>query len=541
MAVFGCDIGNGYACVSLVDDTQGKPRRAFPPEVARAGLPTTSYVDHQGKVLVDETDVQQGEKTDPGRVVRTIKRHLDEPAIQLMSPDGKHVEDTIKPADVYSQIAAFALDTAFKESRDSRQVIAHDLVLTYPAHFATAPILIDRMSESIEILAAPDGLPYKVVGRIPEPAAVALDFLAFMRHEVRENLRLDARNLTVVVYDLGHGTFDTSLVTAKGTVEESGEEPWVLHDHAGIKDLGGVDFDERIVRILEDKADLVALNQRSSVLTRQSIHHEAVRCKHTLTNMSACNVTFGLDDGTPVSCTISREEFEDASSDLIEETWDCVERMFATADAKGLKVTHLVLSGGSSQMPMVHRMLEEAYGERLEVVSHRPSEAVSFGAARYGAQVESREPVSHAASKKPAGVETTPKRPSVRRKPKLVGELKQLAHRDVGVLIPDTSGKRSLMVLVPQNSELPYKSEALSIEASGVEILVTVGQSRNRRAEGTIHQSERIYDYIELGRVRSDGFSPGTNYELKLELSDNGSFSCTITDRDGTTTKLDWA
>jgi molecular chaperone DnaK (HSP70) len=103
--------------------------------------------------------------------------------------------------------------------------------------------------EQIEI----DGQKIHVAGRLPEPAAVAIDYLHYIQHIVPEEQRIKADQFTVLVNDLGYGTFDTAVVTAS-----SKDQPYVLHAKDGLPEVGGKNFDEVIsgYRTLTGKAAL---------------------------------------------------------------------------------------------------------------------------------------------------------------------------------------------------------------------------------------------------------------------------------------------
>ena len=528
MAVFGCDIGNCNAYVSVLERDGSRPECAFPPEVPRAGMPTAAYVMPDGTVSVDDVVVNQERSLNPGRVVSAIKRLLDQATLKLEPASGSDASvDTVKPQEVYAAIAQRALDLAFNEMSERGRGTIHDVVLTYPAILARAPRLIDVMSEAVGGLVAPDGAPYKVVGRIPEPAAVALDFLAFMRREIEEPQRIDHRDVTVIVYDLGHGTFDTALVTARA-VEGNTEKPWDVHDHGGNSEVGGVDFDFQIERLLQDAADSVAEGKRKSSLARDTIRRSAVKCKHDLTNQEEARTLFLIDDQIPVERTVTRREFEELTSDLLDKTIDQVGRMLDTAGDLDLGVTHLVLSGGASQMPMVKAALEKLLDQRFgtgdrrpAIVLHRPSEAVSFGAARYGMQL----------SRADAG-------PDITTDPET--ELVQHAVRDTGVALPDANGRYTLRVMVEQGKKLPAVSERLQIRTESEEPRIITASVCERRSPTAPSESLPLTECQELGRLRPATPLQSGDYELELQMGVDGSVTCLLYGEDGSVTKSVW-
>ena len=541
MAVFGCDIGNGFACVSFVSDGGTSPVLAFPPDVPRTGVPTTAYVRPDGSVSIDPIEVEEALRSTPGRVLSTIKRRFDELAIALSPGSEASATDSIAPEKVYSAIAQRVLDMAFVETREMTGQVVHDMVVSYPSSFEEHPELIDRLKAAVTGMVAPDGEPYALKGLIPEPAAVALDYLAYIRHEVPdEGRRLDERDVTVIVYDLGHGTFDTALVTARA-VKDGRERPWVLHDSAGVSNVGGVDFDEALVGMLDRAADERSAGARTSPLTRSAIHAEAVKCKHALSERESTLASFMLDDYTPVELTVSRGEFEEMSSFLLDSTVEKVFEMVSTARLKGIEPTHLVLSGGASRMPMVSRILREVLeqeGIGLEVVPpRRPSETVSFGAARYGASLTAAERPDTTGS---AGEGQDEALTDKGRSPGVAPEMVVLSSREMGVVIPGEGGAGRFVTLVEQDVALPVTSAPLQVQVDGTECRVTIARLVRRREElGDAAQLRRA-DWMELGRLWCDGLESGARYELSLTVREDGSFLCDLVDEAGVARHMSW-
>lgn len=537
MAVFGCDIGNGFAYVSMLEQASSCPDRALPPNVRPEGMPTDAYIEPDGTVVIDEVVVKQEEDhSNCGRIVRVIKRHLDESMIALAPAVGiRDSSSGIEPRRVYAAIAQCALDQAFKFMVDERgREAIHDIVLTYPAILARTPKLIDVLSDAVGELTAPDGEPYKVIGRIPEPAAVALDFLAFMRHEVEEAKRIDRRDVTVVIYDLGHGTFDTALVTARA-MEDGKEKPWEVHDYGGSPKVGGADFDRRIEELLEEAADEVAPGRCETGKAKSDIHTAAVKCKHYLTEVTSTSVAFMNDDAVSVERAVSREEFEDMTSDLVDETVDEVSRMFDTAHDLKLSVTHLVLSGGASRMPMVRTALEKLVGKRCDgqiaILLHRPSQAVSFGAARYGMQLERSLPFDRGVGYGDAPASVL----SMRR----AADLVQLVPRDIGIVVPE-NGTWLLRVLVKQGTSLPTTSERVSVDVEGAVTRVIVGCAREHRDATSVGTALPAEEFREMGRLWPAVPLRVGSYRLELVLDEDGSVSCLLYGEDGKAVRMGW-
>lgn len=536
MALFGCDIGNGYAFVSLITDGGASPVPALPPDIPRSGVPTTAYVRTDGSVTIDEIEVEDAKRADPDRVVAVVKRRFDEEAINLSSSAEGGDSDSISPVAVYAAVAQHVLDLAFNETRETTGQVVHDIVIAYPATFEDHPELIDRLKDAVAGIVAPDGAPYVLKGLIPEPAAVALDYLAYIRHEVPdEERRLDTSDVTVIVYDLGHGTFDTALVTARAAVDGQ-ERPWVLHDSAGVSDVGGVDFDNVLERMFIKIAEQRSPGIKLGPLTCSGIHSEAVKCKHVLSERESAQVRFMLDDLTLVELTVERAEFEEMSSFLLDSTVEKVFEMVRTARLKGIEPTHLVLSGGASRMPMVERVLRDALERgkiKLEIVPpRRPSETVSFGAARYGTRLEATLRSDEGASVETSAVEAS--------EPSPTPEMVVLTSRETGVVVPDSGGSGGFVMLVDQDVALPARSEPLQVQADGAECRADIVRLVRRREELDDAAQLGRSDWVELGRLWCDGLIPGTRYALSLTMEKDGSFRCDLADDTGVVRHMSW-
>lgn len=220
------------------------------------------------------------------------------------------------------------------------------------------------------------GHPLRVLGRLPEPAAVAIDYLHYMQHIAPEDIRLKEDRFTVLVYDLGHGTFDTAVVTA-----QSKGSPYQLHAKNGLPEVGGKDFDrllyEEFCRQLLEQYDYAPKNERD----RQKILQAAIQAKFELTD-GENSVQQILVKGEYLEVEVTQARFEELSQHLMFQTLELVQNVLEESEANDITVQGIVLSGGASKMPMVKRNLEAMVEGAMPVVLYRPSEAVSYGAAR---------------------------------------------------------------------------------------------------------------------------------------------------------------
>jgi len=179
----------------------------------------------------------------------------------------------------------------------------------------------------------------------------------------------------VVVYDLGGGTFDVSVMEITGNHYEALAT-------AGDVYLGGVDWDNRLIDHLA--AQFIKQHQvdpREDAAAMNQLRREAKDAKHSLTSRDSVTARFS-HQGQSMVAKISRSEFEQDTSDLVQRTIFTVNKTLKAAGKAWGDVTRLLLVGGSSRMPMIQEALEEASGLKVDR-SLSPDEAVAHGAALY--------------------------------------------------------------------------------------------------------------------------------------------------------------
>ncbi|MCL4107093.1 UNVERIFIED_CONTAM: hypothetical protein GTU68_039085 [Idotea baltica] len=254
-----------------------------------------------------------------------------------------------------------------------------------------------------------------VVDIINEPTAAAL---AYGRSESPES---------VLVYDLGGGTFDVTLMDIKGN-------DYKAIGTAGDVYLGGVDWDNRIVdHVAELFVIQFGIDPRTDPRARQRLVTEAEDAKRSLTQREEVTIRFAMDDKR-IQVPIDRSEFESMCGDLIDRTLLTTRRVLTEAGRDWSGVSRLLLVGGSSRMPMVENMLQSESGLKVDR-SISADESVAHGAAIYagillesGTSDRSRISVSNVNS------------------------------HDLGILglDRDTGGNRR-SIMIPKNSPLPVR------------------------------------------------------------------------------------
>lgn len=234
-------------------------------------------------------------------------------------------------------------------------------VVTVPAYFNDAQ---RQATKDAGIIA---GL--NVLRVVNEPTAAAIAYGLDKTGDERQ----------IIVYDLGGGTFDVSLLTIDNGVFE------VLAT-AGDTHLGGEDFDQRIINYLAkqyNKKNDVDINK--DLKTMGKLKREVEKAKRTLSSQMSTRIEIeSFHQGKDFSETLTRAKFEELNMDLFKKTLKPVEQVLKDAKVKKNEINDIVLVGGSTRIPKVQSMLEDFFGGKKASKNINPDEAVAFGAAVQG-------------------------------------------------------------------------------------------------------------------------------------------------------------
>ncbi len=342
----GIDLGTTNSVVAILDG--GEPR-----VIANAeGHRTTPSVVAFGKgaeVLVGDQAKRQA-ITNPDRTVRSVKRHMG--TDWSITADGKDY--------TAQEISARILQ---KLKRDAEAYLGEpvtEAVITVPAYFGDAQRQATKEAGQIAGL--------EVLRIVNEPTAAALAY------------GLDKNNdETILVYDLGGGTFDVSVL-------EIGEGVFEVKATSGDTHLGGDDWDERIIDWLvkEFKNDHgVDLSKDAMALTR--LKEAAEKAKIELSSVPETEINLPFITATnegPIHLLqrLSRSEFEQMTEDLVERTRAPFQRAVKDAGIGVDQIDHIVLVGGSTRMPAVQELVKELSGKEPHQ-GVNPDEVVAVGAA----------------------------------------------------------------------------------------------------------------------------------------------------------------
>jgi len=364
--VFGIDLGTTYSCISRVDE-YGRP------EVLRNsdGQPTTPSV-----VLFDEPLASGGTATvvgvqakrqariRPDQVASLVKRHMGDGEWRFLV----HGQEYSAPAIASQVLRALAADAARATGEQVR-----DVVITVPAYFG------DEERKATKLAGELAGL--HVVDIVNEPTAAAFAYGLSAAGGVRGGAG-EPRERTVLVYDLGGGTFDTTVIRL-----EEGRITVVATD--GDHELGGADWDDRLAEHLA-RAFVAQCPDAGDPLDdsygAQDLLNEAEQAKQSLSQRESVDVLVVFGGGR-ASLTVTRADLEQLTGGLLERTVELTRKVLAAAAAKGVPgVDTVLLVGGMAKMPSVAQRLIEAFG--VEPIIADPDLAVAKGAALYGQKKE---------------------------------------------------------------------------------------------------------------------------------------------------------
>ena len=346
--IIGIDLGTTNSCVAVLE---GGTATVIPnPE---GGRTTPSVVSmKKGERLVGDAAKRQALTNK--NTISSIKR--------LMGTDKKVEMEGKKytPEEVSAMILSYMKDYAEKYLGEK----VTKAVITVPAYFNDAQRQATKNAGKIA------GLDVERI--INEPTAAALAF----------GLDKQDKNQTILVYDLGGGTFDVSIL-------ELGDGIFEVKSTAGNNKLGGDDFDNRLMDYIIDEFQKEnGIDLRKDKLAMQRLKEISEKAKKDLSGMTSTQISApfisqGEDGPLHIDMTITRAKFEDLIRDLVDSTLEPVRKALKDAKLKPKDIDKVILVGGSTRIPMVQELVEKELGQKP---SHEvnPDEAVAMGAAIQG-------------------------------------------------------------------------------------------------------------------------------------------------------------
>ena len=346
--IVGIDLGTTNSEVAVVQNGQARVLNVDGDPI----LPSVVGLTEDGKPLVGRAARNQLVVA-PDRTVQSIKRKMgEETPVSL----GKQ---TFRPQEISAMILRKLKEAAEAELGQP----VRKAVITVPAYFNDTQRAVTREAGELAGL--------EVVRILNEPTAAALTYTPNPTGTER-----------ILVYDLGGGTFDVSVVQAEAGVFE------VLSSH-GDTHLGGDDFDDLIVNeVAEEFADLFGIDLRADAVAAARLRQAAEAAKRQLSDHPFARIEqefIAEQDGVPLhlSTEIERGRYEELIQPLLDRTLDCVQRALDDAHIAAAQLDRVILVGGSTRTPLIGQTLEEHLGRPAHREVH-PDLCVALGAAVQG-------------------------------------------------------------------------------------------------------------------------------------------------------------
>ncbi len=519
--VYGIDLGTTYSAIAYVDE-HGKPVIVPNAESERI---TPSVVLFDGDNVIVGNTAKESAKVEPHRVVSRIKQAMGDPHFVF-----EHDGQVYSPEDISSFILRKVVgDAEMALGLDPSDKIT-DVVITCPAYFGTDE------REATANAGRLAGLNVRAVLNEPTAAAIAFGLE-------------QGEDQTVLVYDLGGGTFDVTMIEIKDRLIR-------VICTGGDHRLGGALWDEAIVVHLADQFKTqtgVDADPMDDPEVLNDLFLQAERGKKTLSQRDKAPFRV-THSGQQARVELEKSKFEDITKHLLDRTIELTRDMLNDAKAKGYtKFDKIILVGGATRMPQVPERIKAEFG--IEPESFDPDESVAKGAALFGLKEALQDEVKEILTPSNPGAEgqdgeldlsavseaeVTAALDRIEREIgfTLTGPVRELVNtqivnvlsKSLGVVAKDPSGSDIVVYILPRNGEVPMEEQTDfgtdTSNQTGVDIRIMAGE----------RDSPSPDDCKDVGTAQlmlPSGLPARSPIRVKFSISRDGRLSVTATDLTG--------
>jgi molecular chaperone DnaK len=351
----GIDLGTTFSAIAWVNEALGKAEIIPNKESERI---TPSVVMFEDESIVVGRIAKEAAVAEPGRIVEFVKREMGKATGALF---GEYAFEFNGKPHSAETISAFILKKLKNDAEEHLGCPVKDAVITVPAYFNDAERNATKNAGQIAGL--------NILGIINEPVAAAMAY----------GLDKLGKDQTVFVFDLGGGTFDVTVIQLKG-------HEFNMLATNGDHRLGGKDWDDRLVLyIAECFQNEHGLDPLDDLQASQDLQNRATQAKITLSQRPKARIACSYA-GKTLSLEITREKFEELTTDLVGKCRALSEFVLHEVGLTWSEMDTVLLTGGSTRMPMIKNMLRQLTG-KIPSEEVNPDECVALGAAYHAAML----------------------------------------------------------------------------------------------------------------------------------------------------------
>ena len=466
----GIDLGTTNSCVAVVE--AGEPTVIVNPEGGRT-TPSVVHFSKSGERLVGQQAKRQA-ILNPERTVASIKRRMG--TRENVTIDGKDYSP--------EQISAMVLQKLKADAEAYLGEEVKDAVITVPAYFNDTQRTATKQAGEIAGL--------NVLRIINEPTAAALAY----------GFREEKKEATIMVYDLGGGTFDVSILDVEVDKSSDERDYYEVLATSGDTKLGGDDFDERIVDYIAEefkKENGIDLRKDRQALQRLRDAAEKAKMELSTTVQTTISLPFvtSVDGEGPkhLEMTLTRAKLEELIGDLINKTEEAVQTAIREAELDKDGIHEVVLVGGSTRIPAVQQLVQRLTG-REPRKGINPDEVVAVGAAIQAAV--------------------------------LTQDMQDMVLVDVTPLTLGVETLGDVMdIVIPRNTSIPTQQQRVYSTATDMQTAVEINVLQGERSRASQNKS--------LGRFHLTGIPPAPRgipqIEVSFDIDSNGIMKVTAQDK----------